>query len=195
MKRLIVGLFLLFSAGASAQDYYQYAGPGLVYSHYQQDLVYADQNIFAGTVNYSSIIYGLSYGGKYLINKRPNISYGLASYPFGGVSFLGVGGTIYGNLGINVPVYGEFVLGNPEASNFFIGVGMEYNFYKEFGLPIEQVFGPSAELGGQIDLPNRTIAVKVAYTYGLNDGKYFDENFRVESGKRGSFTATLLYPF
>ena len=195
MKRLIFALCMLFSGLAGAQTYYQYVGPGLVYSHYQQELEFVEGNVPAGTLRYNSIIYGFSYGGKILVNKRPNFSYGVGAYPFGGVYLASFSNNVFGNIGVNLPVYGEVMLGNPESYNMFLGLGFEYNFYKEFGYNMEHVIGPSVELGGQIDLPNRIIAVKLAYTYGLNKGRYDDPSLRVVSGRRGSFTATLYYPF
>lgn len=194
MKRLIFALCILFSAVSSAQTYYQYVGPGLAFSHYQQEYEYVEGNIPAGELSYNSIIYGFSYGGKVLVNKRPNFSYGAGAYPFGGVYLASFSNNVFGNIGVNLPVYGEIMLGNPESYNVFMGLGFEYNFYKEFSFPMEHVIGPSVELGGQLDFPNRTIAIKLAYTYGLNKGQSIDDNLRVVSGRRGTITGTILYP-
>lgn len=197
MKGIIVSLGLLVSTFSMAQDFnfMGMSGGSLIYSRYYKELVHEPTQLpYASQFN--AFTYGLTVGGKLLFEKRPNISYAIATYPSLTFNFAASQFGSFGVLGMNFPTYGEVILGNTQSFNFTAGLGLEYNFYKQFGFPVENIIGPSAHISGQIDINGALYIVKLAYTHGLNNGKFKeDPEYRVVGGTRNTFTASLIYPF
>lgn len=197
MKGIIVSLGLLVSTFSMAQDFnfMGMSGGSLIYSRYYKELVHEPTQL-PYSVQFDAFTYGLTVGGKLLFEKRPNISYAVAAYPSMTFTFAIFQSGGVGVFGANLPVYGEVILGSTQSFNFTTGLGLEYNMYKQLGFPVENIIGPSVHIGGQIDVNGALYIVKLAYTHGLNDGKFKeDPNFRVVGGTRNTFTASLIYPF
>lgn len=146
-----------------AQGYYH--GVGLA----------ANYGIYDGGV---AAVPGVLYKASYAISEN-GPSFAVSAYPYLGFNLNSREG---GSLGFELPVLGEAYFGDLDDRCFFAGLGFSYAFIAESGSSTEfadgttyssgsiggPVMGPQIGLGGQFNLKDRLLGIRVSYTYGIN---------------------------
>ena len=74
-------------------------------------------------------------------------------------------------IGAELPILGEIHFGEFDDSDFFLGAGFSASYTASdsfFGASGGGIIGPQATLGGQFELRDQLIGVRLGYTYGIN---------------------------
>ncbi len=136
---------------------------------------------------------GLAYKAAFGFELTRNVTLSLASYPFLGFTYNTQTG---GYFGAEVPLLGEFFFGDVDWFGGFIGAGGTFSYAAITNYGSGVVIGPQLEGGVQFPFGSRVVAVKLAYTHGLNkpNVKLFP-NRQYTKSQRGMFSFALIYVF
>jgi len=191
-KSLFLLSILSIFAGISsfAQEYKHGLGVQLNISQFKES--YSDNTGLhnkVGVAPVPGVVYKASLGFQF----SRQTTFSLSSYPFVGYSFNSSQG---GYFGAELPILAELFFGDVDYFGAFIGAGASYSYttYEGFGDGV--VMGPQIEAGLQFPLGERVAAVKLAYTYGLNDPSIsaFPDRVYTKS-ERGLFSVGFSYVF
>jgi hypothetical protein len=144
-----------------------------------------------GAVAIPGLLYKASIG--FDINKTRTLRLSAVTYAFLGFNINTATG---GDLGVEVPLLAEFFLGDIDYFGGFLGVGGSFSYTAVSGFGNGIVIGPQIEGGLQFPIFERVVAVKLAYTYGLNKpstGLYTNRVYTKD--QRSLFSIGMMYIF
>ena len=178
--------FLVFHlVSSSAQEYHH--GFGLQFDYGQIDQEFTNIAGQLITVDENPSMPGVMY--KATLGFTDNFA--LSSYPFlGFFANANSSGGSSGGIGFQLPILAELYFGDLARKCFIIGGGLSYSFINSSTSGTGSIFGPQISLGGQFELQDRVLGIRLAYTRGLTGlVEIADMNFSKDS--RSLFTIGL----
>ncbi len=179
-------LLFFASSGVKAQDYFHGVGAQVNYGLFRLDYT-------SSTVNSSDLVLasvpGIVYKASLGFEINNSLNFAVSSYPFIGfnLSLNSQSGGV-GSFGAELPVLGELYIGDLDDGCFFIGAGLSAAFLAASdvwgGAAAGPILGPQFDIGGQFNLRNRLVGIRLAYTYGLNNTRNVPSDITINTDKR-----------
>lgn len=188
-KRVFLLLSIVVSSfKVSAQEYYHGFGGAADYVIFK--LVYSSPT---ESVNYTG---GIAVPGVfYKATLGLADHFGISAYPFLGLSFSANSQTgSSGSFGISLPIAAELYAGDMDDACFIAGAGFSYTFLASSYSGSGSVVGPMLQVGGQFNLREKLVGIRLSYTIGLNKSKFDDSSITVTTDKRSMLSIGFYYP-